>query len=114
MSETEYPTDTTEAVPGGPVARIYRPARTAMQQGRANTRKWLFEFEPAAPKSHDPLMGWISSPDTRGQVKLRFDSKDEAVAYAKRHGIPYRLYEPKTATAKPKSYAANFAFNRIR
>ncbi|HEU0070392.1 MAG TPA: ETC complex I subunit [Alphaproteobacteria bacterium] len=114
MSETEYPTDSAEAVTSGPVARIYRPARNAMQQGRANTRKWLFEFEPAAPKSHDPLMGWISSPDTRGQIKLRFDSKDEAVAYAKRHAIPYRVFEPKAATPKLKSYAANFAFNRIR
>jgi hypothetical protein len=114
VSQTEYPTDTAEAVQGGPVARIYRPARTAMQQGLANTRQWLFEFEATAPKTHDPLMGWISSADTRGQVKLRFDSKDEAVAYAERHGIPYRLYEPKQATAKPKSYAANFAFNRIR
>ncbi len=114
MSHTDHPTDPAEAVQGGPVGRIYRPARSAMQQGRAQTRKWLFEFESAAPKSHDPLMGWISSPDTRGQVKLRFDSKDEAVAYAKRHGIPYRLDEPKTATMKLKSYAANFAFNRIR
>ena len=114
MSQTDYPTDPAEAVQGAPVGRIYCPARSAMQQGRAQTRKWLFEFEPATPKSHDPLMGWISSPDTRGQVKLRFDSKDEAVAYAQRHSIPFRLDEPKLATGKAKSYAANFAFNRIR
>jgi len=114
VSQTEYPTDTSEAVQGGPVGRIYRPARNAMQQGKAQTRQWLFEFEAAAPKTHDPLMGWISSADTRGQVKLRFDSKDEVVAYAKRHGIPYRLDEPKQATLKAKSYAANFAFNRVR
>jgi hypothetical protein len=114
VSQTDHPTDTAETVQSGPAGRIYRPARSAMQQGRANTRKWLFEFEPAARKSHDPLMGWISSADTRGQVRLRFDSKEEAVAYAKRHGIPYRLDEPKAATLKLKSYAANFAFDRIR
>ena len=114
MSQTDYPTDTSQAGQGGPLGRIYRPARNAMQQGKAQTRQWLFEFEAVAPKTHDPLMGWISSADTRGQVKLRFDSKDEAVAYAKRHAIPYRLDEPKQATLKLKSYAANFAFNRVR
>ena len=114
MSQIEYPTDTSEAVQGSPVGRIYRPARNAMQQGKAQTREWLFEFEATAPKTHDPLMGWISSTDTRGQVKLRFDSKAEVVAYAERHAIPYRLDEPKQSTLKAKSYAANFAFNRVR
>lgn len=94
--------------------RIYRPARNAMQQGKANTRRWLVEQEQREPKSHDPLMGWISSRDTQSQVKLRFDTKEEAIAYCERRGLPYRVEEPKEAIIRPKSYAANFAFNRVR
>ena len=94
--------------------RIYRPTRNAMQQGKANTRLWVVEEEQREPKSHDPLMGWISSRDTQSQVKLRFETKDEAIAYCERHGVPYQVEEPKEATIRPKSYAANFAFNRIR
>jgi hypothetical protein len=94
--------------------RIFRPARNAMQQGKANTRQWLVEEQHPEPKSHDPLMGWISSRDTRSQVRLRFDTKDEAIAYCERHGLQYRVEEPKEAVIRPKSYAANFAFNRIR
>ena len=85
-----------------------------MQQGKANTRQWLVEQEQREPKSHDPLMGWISSRDTRSQIKLRFDSKDEAIAYCERQGLHYRVEDPKESAIRPKSYAANFAFNRIR
>lgn len=94
--------------------RIYRPTRTAMQQGRAKTRHWLIEQEQPEPKSHDPLMGWISSGDTRAQVKLRFESKEEAVNYCERHGLIYRVDEPQEPVVRPKSYAANFSFGRIR
>lgn len=89
-------------------ARIYQPARTAMQQGRANTRSWVLEWEPSEARRAEPLMGWISSGDTRRQVLLRFESKDAAVEYADEHGIPYVVREPKQRTIKPKSYADNF------
>lgn len=93
--------------------RIYRPAKTAMQSGYGNTRRWVLEFEPEAPKSHDPLMGWTSSADTKGQVGLRFASEEEAIAYAKRQGYDYVLAEPKARPVRPKSYADNFKFNRV-
>ncbi|MCC7016533.1 MAG: ETC complex I subunit [Rhodospirillales bacterium] len=96
------------------VARIYRPSKTAMQSGRGNTRRWILEFEPAAPKTIDPLMGWTGSGDMAGQVRLRFASGKEAIAYAKRHGLAYQLIEPKERVVRPKSYADNFAFNRVR
>lgn len=95
------------------VARIYKPAKTAMQSGQANTKEWVLEHEPASPREIDPLMGWTSSSDTRTQVKLTFDSKDEAVAYARRNGIAYRLMEPKPRQPVRKSYADNFKFGRI-
>jgi hypothetical protein len=85
-----------------------------MQQGKANTRRWVIEEDQLERKSHDPLMGWISSSDTRAQVRLRFDTKEEAVAYAERHGLVYSVEEPKESTIRPKSYAANFAWNRVR
>ena len=89
-------------------ARIYRPAKTAMQSGQANTRKWVLEFEPAAAKIIDPLMGWTGSADTREQVHMTFDSRDEAVAFAKKNGLAFRVQEPKARRIRPKNYADNF------
>ncbi|MCE2510639.1 MAG: ETC complex I subunit [Alphaproteobacteria bacterium] len=88
--------------------RISQPTRTAMQSGLARTRNWLVEFEPAAPRETEPLMGWTSSRDTRAQVKLRFPTKEAAIHYAEKHGHAYRVIEPKTRRPRPKSYAANF------
>ena len=93
-------------------ARIYQPAKTAMQSGWANTRKWVLEFEPSK-KEIDPLMGWTGSADTEGQVRLRFETKEEAVAFAERHGLAHQVEEPKSRLVRPKNYAANFAFKRL-
>jgi ETC complex I subunit conserved region len=94
-------------------ARIFRPAKTAMQSGEARTKDWVLEFEPAAPETRDPLMGWTSSTDTLAQVRLEFDSKDEAIAYATRNGLAYTVSEPKPRRAIRKAYADNFKFGRI-
>ncbi len=94
-------------------ARIYKPAKTAMQSGRNNTRKWILEYEPAEAKRADSLMGWIGSGDMRGQVKLKFDSREDAIAYAERNGIPYRVREPKLCRVRPKSYADNFRYDKV-
>ena len=95
------------------VARIYKPAKTAMQSGQARTKDWVLEHEPAVPRAIDPLMGWTSSRDTRTQVRLTFDTKEEAIAYATRNGIAYTLDEPKPHKRPRKSYADNFRFGRI-
>lgn len=94
-------------------ARIFRPAKTAMQSGTARTKEWVLEYEAAAPRQIDPLMGWTSSADTRTQVRLEFATKEEAIAYAEREGIPYRLDEPKLRKPVRKSYADNFKFGRL-
>ena len=96
------------------LARIYRPSKTAMQSGRAATRKWLLEYEQASQRLPDPLMGWISAQDTLNQVKLRFETLDEAIAFAKREGLDYTVIEPHEGTPKPKSYADNFRYDRVR
>ncbi len=93
--------------------RIYQPPKTAMQSGRANTKRWVLEFEPTAPRQVEPLMGWTSSRDTRGQVRLRFGSADEAVAFARKHGLMYTLERPQEKKIRPKAYADNFRYNRI-
>ncbi len=76
------------------LARIYKPAKTAMQSGKTRSDDWLLEYEPAEKRVHDPLMGWISSGDTNAQVRLSFETKDEAVAFAERQGIPTRSSSP--------------------
>ena len=94
------------------LARIFRPSKNAMQSGRARTSEWVLEFEPKDARRSDPLMGWTSSSDMNGQVRLSFATRDEAVAYADRHGIAFQLVEPKAAPLIIKAYADNFAFGR--
>ena len=94
-------------------AIIYRPAKTAMQSGQAQTKAWLLEFERASALEIDPLMGWTSGADTRAQVRLEFDTREEAIAYAERSGLAYQVVEPETRRPVRKSYADNFKFGRI-
>ena len=93
-------------------ARIYKPARTAMQSGPARTKEWVLEYEPEAPREIDPLMGWTSSGDMKAEIRLTFDTKEEAIAYAERNNIAYRVAEPKPRQPVRKSYADNFRFGR--
>ena len=93
-------------------ARIYRPAKTAMQSGQAKTKEWVLDYEPDQPQEVEPLMGWTSSSDMKRQITMRFDTKEEAVAYCEREGIPYQLLEPKESTRRQVAYADNFAFRR--
>ena len=95
-----------------PLARIYRPAKTAMQSGSAKTREWVLDYEPEEPRVVESLMGWTSSGDMKSQLRLRFDTKEEAVAYAERHGIPYEVHEAKQAPRRGLSYADNFSSTR--
>jgi hypothetical protein len=93
-------------------ARIYKPAKTAMQSGWAKTRDWVLDYEPEEPRVVESLMGWTTSGDMKSQVRLSFSTKEEAVAYAERHGIPYQVQDPKPAQRHGMSYADNFSFNR--
>jgi hypothetical protein len=94
------------------LARIYKPARTAMQSGRGNTKEWLLEYEPESPRRIEPLMGWTASSDMKSQLRLRFATSEEAVAYCERHGIPYRLFEPNEPARRKIAYADNFGYRR--
>ena len=93
--------------------RISQPARNAMQSGQGNTKQWVLQFIAPAKREADPLMGWTSSEDTRQQVLLRFDTKEEAIAYAQREGYAFVVEEPKPRRLQIKAYADNFKYDRV-
>jgi hypothetical protein len=93
-------------------ARIFSPARTAMQSGKAQTGNWVLEFDPEKRKTIDPLMGYTSSGDMKSQVRLVFETQEEAVAYAEKNGIPFRVEPAKEAKRRQISYAENFRYDR--
>ena len=88
-------------------AKIYIPSKTAMQSGRGKQKNWILEFETKDSKIN-PLMGWESSTDTLGEVILKFSSKEQAIEYAKKNSISYKIIEPKKRKFVIKSYADNF------
>ena len=94
-------------------ARIYRPAKTATQSGVGNSRLWRLEYLPESPRSIEPLMGWTASSDMKSQIKLNFPTKEEAVAYAERNAIAYRVEEPKAAKRQITTYSDNFKNSRL-
>lgn len=95
-------------------ARIYRPAKTAMSSGVANTREWVLEFVADSAREVDPLMGWTSSSDTQAQVKLHFDTKEQALDYAAERGIDAVVTQSRNrgANIRPGGYGENFATKR--
>ena len=93
-------------------ARIYRPARNAMQSGKGKTKQWVLVYEPEVARSIDPLMGYTSSTDMNQQVKLSFPTQEEAEAYAQRNGIPYSVQPAHEPTPKRVSYPDNFRSDR--
>lgn len=93
-------------------ARIYKPAKTAMQSGTAKTHDWVVDFDQEEPRQVEPLMGWTSSGDMRQQLRLRFATKEEAVAYCERHGVAYQVSEEKPVARRIQAYGDNFAFTR--
>ena len=96
------------------VARIFKPSKTAMQSGLGKTELWYLEFDCKGSKKIDPLMGWTSSDSTQSQVKLTFNSKEHAVAYAQEHGLLYTIVDskPRKAVIRENGYGENFATNR--
>lgn len=95
-------------------AKIYRPAKTAMQSGKAKTHLWVLEFDQKVPRTIDPIMGYTSTTDMQQQVKLTFESQSLAEAYAKRKGIEYRVIQPKEPVRQVVSYTDNFKYSRIQ
>ena len=90
--------------------RIYQPPKSSMQSGRAVTSVWILEYEIETPRRPEPLMGWTASGDTLNQVKIRFHTKDDAIAFAEREGFAFSVETPKPHRVRPRSYADNFRY----
>ena len=92
--------------------KIYKPSKTAMQSGRGKTKQWLAEYLSEISTSNDSLMNWVSSADTKTQIKLFFDTKEQAIEWAKKNNYQFYVEEPHKRKIKPKSYAYNFDMSR--
>ena len=92
--------------------KIYKPSKTAMQSGRNKTKKWIAEYISNFSTAEDVLMGWTSSPDTKSQIKIFFNTKDKAIEWAKNNNYQFFIEEPNKRKIKPKSYAYNFDVNK--
>ncbi len=89
-------------------AKIYIPAKNAMQSGKAKTNKWLLEYKPQSKKVVDNLMGWQGSSDMLQEIRMKFESKEAAISYATKNNIEFEVVEPKKPITRIKSYAENF------
>ena len=92
--------------------KIYKPSKTAMQSGLGKTKKWLAEYISEVDTVKDSLMGWNSSLDTQSQIKVFFDTKEQAIDWAKKNNYQFYIEEPKVKKIKSKSYSSNFDMNR--
>ncbi len=90
------------------VARIVEADRKTTQSGKAGTGRWTLEFERSQPQRPDPLTGWNGSGDTKTQVRLSFRSKEDAIAYADKHGMAYHVVPAAPVSLKIQAYADNF------
>lgn len=91
-----------------PIARISEIERKTTQSGKANVGRWLLEFERIDPLRPDPLTGWAGSSDTNPQVRIMFDSKEAAIAYALRLGLDSHVVPAAAVKLKIQAYADNF------
>ena len=92
--------------------KIYKPSKTSMQSGLGKTKQWLAEYISESPKVKDNLMGWNSSLDTKSQIKIFFETKEQAINWAKQNKYQYFVQESQSRNIKPKNYASNFDINR--
>ena len=91
-------------------AKIYQPVKTAMQSGKARTKFWILEFTKSN-SNKDFVMGWTSSSDTKEQIKLKFETQEQAIAYANENNILFDLTTHKKNRLIIKAYADNFLNN---
>ncbi len=96
----------TPSFPSDTRAMIRCPAPSAASSGRAHTRQWVLEFVPRSAQFIEPLMGWTGGADPLRQVRLRFPSRDAAIAYARRQGLTYEVQEP--SYDAPEASAGSF------
>ena len=67
--------------------------------------------------SEDIFRSYARSFEQRREAEMSLQDflslcRDDPMAYATAHGIPYQLFEPHVPTPKPKAYSDNFRFDR--
>ena len=92
--------------------KIYKPAKSATQSGKFKF-KWIVEFEEEINhRSIDPQTKWVSTNSTESQLRFSFNSKEEAVDFAKKqsekHNLQIEIQEQKISQITKKCYADNF------
>ena len=90
--------------------RIYRPSKSAMQSGRAKAQSWMLEYELKTQRQPESLMGWTSSGDTLNQVRLNFNTMEDAIAYAEKKGWGYTVQPAEERIIRPRNYVDNFKY----
>lgn len=90
--------------------KIYKPSKNPMQSGRAIRGSWFLEYETTSARNAEPLMGWTESEDTLNQVRLKFDSCQDAVAFAEDNGWSYTVMPEQKRRVKPRNYGDNFKY----
>ncbi len=90
------------------IARISEIERKTTQSGKANTGRWMLEFERQQPLRPDPLTGWNGSGDTDPQVRITFDTKEAAIAYCDKRRLAYHVLPAPPVRLKLQAYADNF------
>ena len=89
-------------------AKIFKPVKSPTQSGRAKINKWILEYDLETKRQPEALMGWVASGDTLNQVKITFDTEEEAIAFADKKGMQYAIVEPQARRLKPRTYLDNF------
>ncbi|MDE2030353.1 MAG: ETC complex I subunit [Alphaproteobacteria bacterium] len=94
--------------------RIYKPAKSAAQSGRARTHQWVAEPEILTPRAPEPIMGWAGAEDTLGELKgrLHFATLEEALAFARHKGWETIIEPPAERRVTPRNYLDNFRIVR--
>ena len=90
------------------IARIIEEQRRTTQSGKARDGRWTLEFERSEAQRPDPLTGWAGSGDTKTQIRLAFESKEDALAYAERQGFEAHVITAPPVKLKLQSYSDNF------
>ncbi|MGM0422490.1 MAG: ETC complex I subunit [Pseudomonadota bacterium] len=94
--------------------RIYKPVKNTMQSGRGgHQQQWVLEGLALTPRVPEQLMGWISSEDTNNQIRLKFDSKEAAIAFAESKGWVFDVEERHDRKVKPRNYLDNFKYRPV-
>ncbi|KAG0044628.1 hypothetical protein BGZ83_010154 [Gryganskiella cystojenkinii] len=93
--------------------RIYQQAKAATQSGIVNTGVWRLDFdtELKAGRFENELIGWASSADYMQALAMKFNNKEDAIAFADKQGWEFTVQEPNQKIFKKKVYADNFKYS---